>query len=49
MIYVIQNRIVWVVYDDRDSGWSFGKWIFPSVRNEHREPVIVIRLGARRL
>ena len=44
MTYIIQNRIIWIVYDEHNPHEQFRRMFFPSWRKEHREPVTVIRL-----
>lgn len=44
MIYIIHNRIIWIVYNEHDLNEQFMQMFLPSWRKEHREPVTVIRL-----
>ena len=44
MTYIIQNRIVRILYNDRDFSEQLKQLIFPSQRNEHQKPIFVIRL-----
>ena len=44
MTYIIQNRIVQILYNDRDFSGQLKEIHFPSMRQEHRQPVILIRL-----
>ena len=44
MIYIIHNRIIWIVYNEHDLNEQFRRQFFPSWRKEHREPVTVMRL-----
>jgi hypothetical protein len=44
MIYIIQNRIVRIFYNERDFSEQLKQILFPSLRNEHQKPIIVIRL-----
>lgn len=44
MTYIIQNRIVQILYNDRDFSEELKQMLFPSLRNEHQKPIIVIRL-----
>lgn len=44
MTYIIQNRIVQILYNDRDFSEELKLMLFPSLRNEHQKPIIVIRL-----
>lgn len=38
MTYIIQNRIVRILYNDRDFNEQLKKMLFPSMRQEHRNP-----------
>ena len=44
MAYIIQNRIVRILYNDRDFSEELKQLLFPSLRNEHQKPITVIRL-----
>jgi hypothetical protein len=44
MTYIIQNRIVRILYNERDFSEQLKQILFPSLRNEHQKPIIVIRL-----
>ena len=44
MTYIIQNRIVWIVYNDKDFSEQLKRMFFPSMRDEHQKPITVIRL-----
>jgi hypothetical protein len=44
MTYIIQNRIVRIFYNERDFSEQLKQILFPSLRNEHQKPIIVIRL-----
>jgi hypothetical protein len=44
MTYIIQNRIVRILYNDRDFCEELKQLLFPSQRNEHQKPITVIRL-----
>lgn len=44
MAYIIQNRIVRTLYNDRDFSEELKQLLFPSQRNEHQKPITVIRL-----
>ena len=44
MTYIIQNRIVRVLYNERDLGEQLKQMLFPSIWNEHRKPLTMIRL-----
>ena len=44
MTYIIQNRIVRILYNDRDFSEQMKAMLFPSIRNEHRHPITLIRL-----
>ena len=44
MAYIIQNRIVRILYNDRDFSGELKQLLFPSQRNEHQKPITVIRL-----
>ena len=44
MTYIIQNRIVRILYNDRDFSEQLKQLLFPSQRNEHQKPITMIRL-----
>ena len=44
MTYIIQNRIVQILYNDRDFSEQLKEMFFPSMRQEHRQPITLIRL-----
>ena len=44
MIYIIHNRIVWIVYNEHDLDEAYMRMFFPSWRNEHRKTTTLIRL-----
>ena len=44
MTYIIQNRIVRICYNDRDFSEQLKELFLPSMRNEHRQPITLIRL-----
>ena len=44
MTYIIQNRIVRILYNDRDFSEQLKQMFFPGMRNEHQKPITVIRL-----
>ena len=44
MTYIIQNRIVQILYNDRDFNDQLKRMLFPSQRDEHQKPITVIRL-----
>ena len=44
MVYLIQYRMVWILYTDRDLGEKWTRLFFPSIRNEHKWPPMVIHL-----
>lgn len=44
MTYIIQNRIVRILYNDRDFSDQLKEMLFPSIRKEHRQPITLIRL-----
>ena len=43
MVYIIQHHMVWILYTDRDLGAQWRRLFFPSVRDEHKWPPMVIR------
>jgi hypothetical protein len=44
MTYIIQNRIMRILYNERDLDEQLKQMLFPSIRNEHRKPLTMIRL-----
>ena len=44
MTFIIQNRIVQILYNDRDFSDLLKEMLFPSIRQEHRQPITLIRL-----
>ena len=44
MIYIIQGRFVWILYNEIDLGMPRVTRLFPSRRNEQKYPITVIRL-----
>jgi len=44
MTYIIQARIVRICYNDRDFSDRLKELFFPSIRQEHRQPITLIRL-----
>ena len=44
MTYVIQHRLVRICYNDRDFSERLKDLFFPSIQNEHRHPITLIRL-----
>ena len=44
MTYIIQNRIIRICENEKDYGEYFKKLLFPSIRQEHRHPITLIRL-----
>ena len=44
MTCIIQNRIVRILYNDRDFSEELKQMLFPSMRDEHQKPMTVIRL-----
>jgi len=44
MTYIIQNRIVRILYNDKDFSDQLKAMLFPSMRQEHRKPITLIRL-----
>jgi len=44
MTYIIQARIVRICYNDRDFSDHLKELLFPSMRQEHRQPITLIRL-----
>jgi len=44
MTYIIQNRFVRILYNDRDFSDQLKQVFLPSRYNEHQEPIKVIRL-----
>lgn len=44
MTYIIQYRIVRIRYNDKDFSDQLKRMFFPSIKNEHQKPIILIRL-----
>ena len=44
MTYIIQARIIRICENEKDYGEYFKELIFPSLRQEHRQPITLIRL-----
>ena len=44
MTYIIQARLVHICYNDRDFNERLKELLFPSIRQEHRQPITLIRL-----
>jgi len=44
MTYIIQNRIVRILYNDKDFSDQLKAMLFQSMRQEHRKPITLIRL-----
>ena len=44
MTYIIQGRLVRICENKKDYGDYFKEFLFPSMRNEHRQPIVLIRL-----
>ncbi len=44
MTYIIQNRIVQILYNDRDFSDQLKRLFLPSLRNEHQKPLTVRQL-----
>ena len=44
MTYIIQHHLVQICYNDRDFSEQLKELIFPSIRQEHRQPITLIRL-----
>ena len=44
MTYIIQHRLVRICYNDRDFSEQLKELFLPSIRNEHRQPITLIRL-----
>lgn len=44
MTYIIQSRLVRICYNDRDFSERLKELFLPSMRNEHRKPITLIRL-----
>ena len=44
MTYIIQARLVRICYNDRDFSERLKELLFPSIRQEHRRPITLIRL-----
>lgn len=44
MTYIIQNRIIRICENEKDYGEYIKELLFPSIRQEHRQPITLIRL-----
>ena len=44
MTYIIQNRIIRICENEKDYGTNFKELFLPSIRQEHRQPITLIRL-----
>jgi hypothetical protein len=44
MVYIIHNRMIWILYDDRMFREYYIPKYFPSWREEYWRPATVIRL-----
>ena len=44
MTYIIQNRIIRICYNEKDLNDHFKELFLPSIRQEHRHPITLIRL-----
>ena len=44
MTYIIQHRLVRIFINEKDFGEQFKELLLPSMRNEHRQPITLIRL-----
>lgn len=44
MTYIIQHRIVRICYNDRDLSEQLKELFLPSIRNEHKQTITLIRL-----
>ena len=44
MTYIIPNRIIQICENEKDYGEYIKEMLFPSIRNEHRKPITLIRL-----
>ena len=44
MVYIIQNRMIWILYDDRKIREYLIPKFFPSWRGEYWKLITVIRL-----
>ena len=44
MTYIIQNRIVRICYNEKDFNERLKELLFPSIRQEHRQSITLIRL-----
>ena len=44
MTYIIQNRIIQICENEKDYWEYFKEFLLPSMRNEHRKPITLIRL-----
>ena len=44
MTYIIQNRIIRICENEKDYGEYFKQMFFPSIHNEHKQPITLIQL-----
>ena len=44
MTYIIQHRLVRICINEKDFGEQLKELLLPSMRNEHRKPITLIRL-----
>lgn len=44
MTYIIQDRLVRICYNEKDFSEKLKEFIFPSMRNEHKQVITLIRL-----
>lgn len=44
MTYIIQNRIIRICENEKDYSEYIKELLFPSIRQEHRQPITLIRL-----
>ena len=44
MTYIIQNRIIRICENEKDFSERLKELFLPSMRNEHRQPITLIRL-----
>ena len=44
MIFIIQNYFVRAYYDEKDIRMQYMRLFFPSIQNEQKHPITVMRL-----
>lgn len=44
MTYIIQHRLMRICINEKDFGEQLKELFLPSMRNEHRQPITLIRL-----